>query len=59
MLALVANRPKNDDQITFRIPAADKQDLKDAADKRHRAHNWLAREIVLKWLAKERKRRGK
>jgi hypothetical protein len=50
-------RPKNDDQITFRVPASDKRDLKIAAEHRDRTHNWLARDIVLKWLAKERKRR--
>jgi len=49
--------PKKDDQITFRIPNEDKRDLKDAARRRRRSgHNWLARDIVLKWLAQERKR---
>jgi predicted DNA-binding protein len=52
-------QPKNDDQITFRLPTAEKKDLKDAAERRHRTHNWLAREIVMKWLTQERKRRVK
>jgi len=54
------SEPKNDDQITFRIPSSDKRELKDAAKRRKRSgHNWLAREIVLRWLAQERKRRAK
>jgi hypothetical protein len=55
----VSTRPKKDAQITFRLPAADKRDLQEAADRRDRPHNWLAREIVLKWLTQERKRRQK
>lgn len=55
-----STEPKNDAQITFRLPTADKKDLKEAAkDRKRPGHNWLARDIVLKWLAQERKRKAR
>lgn len=56
MLWFVA-RPKLDDQITFRLHSADKRDLKTAAESMDRHHNWLARDIVLKWLERRRRRK--
>lgn len=49
-------RPKNDAQVTFRLPASDKRDLMAAAERRDRSHNWLVREIVLRWLRHQRRR---
>lgn len=49
-------RPKLDDQITFRLSTADKQELLRQAEKLDRSHNWLARDIVIQWLNKRRRR---
>ncbi len=55
----VVKQPKNDDQVSFRLPAAMKEELIDAAERRLRGYNWLARDILLKWLANERRRKKK
>lgn len=53
------SKPKLDDQITFRLTKPDKQELMRQAEKRERTHNWLARDIVVKWLEKRRRAKSK
>jgi len=49
--------PLFDAQITFRLPKDKKLELIEAAKRRRGKHNWLARDIVLRWLDQDAKRR--